>query len=305
MKLKTESIQLLPDESFRLLSWQNDIHAVDVVAPDGAHRPITGAGHEWHHHPQLELTLVSTGAGTRFIGDSIAHFRAPDLVLIGPDLPHYWHMRQRSSGFALQFDFGDTHPFWHFPETRELRALWEEARHGIHITGPDAAVLARLIRTAAACGGLERLTRLLQILNAILRLPPKDRHPVSRTVFTPPARQSTTLSLQRAINFVFSTFQEPLCFSDVLAKAHMSKATFERHFKRHTGMTFTQFVAEVRLNYACRQLAETDTPVGEIALASGFGNLSHFNHLFRLMRGVAPRDFRSGLRGRISPSERR
>ena len=49
-------------------------------------------GHEWHYHSQMELTLIVQGSGTHFIGDSITHFNAPDLVLIGPNLPHYWHI---------------------------------------------------------------------------------------------------------------------------------------------------------------------------------------------------------------------
>jgi mannose-6-phosphate isomerase-like protein (cupin superfamily) len=64
----------------------------------------------------MELTLVLQGSGTRFIGDAITHVRAPDLVLIGPDLPHYWDMRNHTSGYAVQFDFPDGHPFWSFPK---------------------------------------------------------------------------------------------------------------------------------------------------------------------------------------------
>ena len=61
----------------------------------------------------------------------------------------------------------------------------------------------------------------------------------------------------------------------------MSKATFERHFKKLTGKSFTRFLTEVRLNYAGRQLIETDLSISEIAFASGYNNLSHFNHQFK------------------------
>src|SRR5690606_38468614 len=44
----------------------------------------------WHHHPELELVLVSQSSGTRFIGDSIEKFAPGDMVLIGKDLPHMW-----------------------------------------------------------------------------------------------------------------------------------------------------------------------------------------------------------------------
>ena len=295
VRLKAEQIQLLPDESFRLLQWTNNIHEVEIVAADGTHHAFSGSGHEWHHHAQLELTLVAQGAGTRFIGDSITHFSAPDIVLIGSDLPHYWHMRHPSSGYAIQFDFGPEHPFWKFPETQVLRALWRDARRGIHVTGPTVTAIGELIRSALSCGGLGRLACLMRIMEALSKTAAKHRTTISSSTFAPPARLSTYRGLQKAINLVFSKFQESLTFSDVLRETHMSKATFERHFLKHTGKTFTQFVTEVRLNYASRQLIETALPVSEIAFSSGYNNLSHFNHQFKDLYRLTPRAFRNTL----------
>jgi len=296
MKLKAEQIQLLPSESFRLLQWQNNIREVEAVATDGTRRPFSGSGHEWHHHSQMELTLITQGSGTLFIGDSITHFKAPDLVLIGPNLPHYWHMRQNSSGYALQFDFGAEHPFWQFPETHELHGLWKDARRGLRITGQAASAIAALIGTLSACDGIGRLSRLFQILETLLHTASKNRKILSSTTFVPPVREATYRSLQKAIYQVFHHFHEKLPFADVLREAGMSKATFERHFKKHTGKTFTRFVAEVRLNHASRQLIETDLSVSEIAFASGYNNISHFNHQFSALYLLAPRHFRRTMK---------
>jgi AraC-like DNA-binding protein len=298
MKLKAEKIQLLPGESFRLLQWQNNIHDVEAIASDGTRRPFVGSGHEWHHHSQMELTLLTQGSGTRFIGDSITHFNAPDLVLIGPNLPHYWHMRQHSSGYAFQFDFEPEHPFWQLPETGELRGLWNDAQRGVHLTGPIVSEIAELIQSALSCGGLGRLIRFMQILEHLSHAASKQKRVISSTVFVPPARQATYRSLQKAINLVFETFQDELSFADVLRETGMSKATFERHFKKHTGKTFTGFVTEVRLNFASRQLIETGLSVSEIALASGYNNISHFNHQFGALHGLSPRAFRKKLRAK-------
>mgnify|MGYP003586409765 CR=1 FL=1 len=301
MRLKDEKIQLLPDESFRLLRWQDNVHDAEAVAADGTGRPFSGSGHEWHHHSPMELTLVAQGSGTRFVGDSITPFSAPDLVLIGPGLPHYWHMRPRSSGYALQFDFDASHPFWSFPEAEALRALWKDARRGLQFTGCAVSAVAGLIRAALTCGGLARLSCFLRILDALAKASPRNRKAISSTTFAPPARQATTVSLQKAINRVFRSFHEPLAFSDVLREAHMSKATFERHFKKHTGKTFTGFLSEVRLNFASRQLVETDLSISEIALSSGFNNLSHFNHQFKALHRLPPRSFRRKMLTKGSP----
>lgn len=295
LKLKAETIHLLPGESFRLLQWQNNIHDAEVVAADGSRRPFEGSGHEWHYHSQMELTLVVQGSGTRFIGDAITHVKAPDLVLIGPDLPHAWHLRHHTSGYAIQFDFPPRHPFWLFPETCGLSALWKEAQRGLHFSGPAVSDVADLIRASLGCGGLGRLARFMRILETLAQTEPRHRKAISGGIFAPPARLSTYRSLQKAIDLVFNRFQDELTFSDVLSETRMSKATFERHFKRHTGKTFTQFLAEIRLNFASRQLMETDLSVSEIALASGFNNISHFNHQFRSLHHLSPRAFRKAM----------
>lgn len=59
-----------------------------------------------------------------------------------------------------------------------------------------------------------------------------------------------------------------------------------------TGRTFISWLKEVRIGHACRLLSQTDQPVLEIAIDSGFGNLSNFNRAFRQLSGRPPRAWR-------------
>jgi len=296
MKLKAEQIQFLPGESFRLLQWNDNVREVEAVATDGTIHPFKGAGHEWHHHSQMEITLVTKGSGTRFVGDDITTFKALDLVLIGPNLPHYWHGLHHSSGYAIQFSFEPEHPFWQFPETQSLHVLWKDAERGIHYTGDTAREVSRFIQSMPKQGGVGRFASFMLTLEKLSQVPSENRKILSRKTFIPPISQLTYKGIQKAIFLVFHHFHEELYFNDVLKQAGMSKATFERQFKKHTGKTFTQFVTEVRLDFASRQLIETDLSIGEIAFASGFNNLSHFNHKFSELHKQSPRIFRNRMK---------
>ena len=45
---------------------------------------------EYHFHPEYELKYVIESKGKRFVGDTIENFQEGDLILLGPNIPHYW-----------------------------------------------------------------------------------------------------------------------------------------------------------------------------------------------------------------------
>ena len=46
---------------------------------------------EYHYHPEYELKYVIQSKGKRFVGDNVENFQEGDLVLLGPNIPHYWN----------------------------------------------------------------------------------------------------------------------------------------------------------------------------------------------------------------------
>lgn len=56
---------------------------------------------QWHFHPELELTHIVKGRGTRFIGDHIEYFEDCDLILVGSNLPHVWKNQNDDSELAV------------------------------------------------------------------------------------------------------------------------------------------------------------------------------------------------------------
>ena len=63
------------------------------------------------------------------------------------------------------------------------------------------------------------------------------------------------------------------------------------------GTTYSQFVSDQRLTYAYRTLTDSlhaRRTISEIAYASGFNDLSHFNRAFRRRYGSTPSKVRHG-----------
>jgi AraC-like DNA-binding protein len=85
---------------------------------------------------------------------------------------------------------------------------------------------------------------------------------------------------------------------DALAQAaDLSPFHFARIFQRLTGCSPHQYVLRTRLQHAAGRLAARSAKVLDIALDSGFGDVSNFNHAFKREFGVSPRAFaeRRGL----------
>jgi AraC-like DNA-binding protein len=80
---------------------------------------------------------------------------------------------------------------------------------------------------------------------------------------------------------------------DALASAAgLSTFHFLRVFSRLTGQTPRQYVRAIRLRAAAERLATTRAKIVDIALESGFGDLSHFNLSFSAGFGMSPRSYR-------------
>lgn len=75
-------------------------------------------------------------------------------------------------------------------------------------------------------------------------------------------------------------------------RARLAPPAFSRFFKRGIGKTYVRYCNELRVGRACRLLLDTETSITQIALESGFNNLSNFNEQFLKIKGVTPRAYR-------------
>ena len=86
-----------------------------------------------------------------------------------------------------------------------------------------------------------------------------------------------------------------LALRAVARDVSMSYFHFSRAFKQSMGMTATNYIAERRIERAKKMLEETEMPISEIALRSGFSSQSHFTTAFRRLAGATPKAFRAAL----------
>ena len=73
----------------------------------------------------------------------------------------------------------------------------------------------------------------------------------------------------------------------------MSKATFYRRLKEVLDKTPSEFIREIRLDYAAKLLRTTQITVSEIMFRAGFSNKSYFYREFQKQYNDSPKDYRN------------
>lgn len=84
--------------------------------------------------------------------------------------------------------------------------------------------------------------------------------------------------------------------------AQKSPEHISRAFKRYLDVTPTQYITNLRLNYIKNLLVTSDQLIIDICYKSGFGNLSHFNHVFKKHNGISPLSYRKMHKKNVIPS---
>ncbi len=248
----------------------------------------------WHYHPEIELTWIRGGRGTRLVGDHSAAYGPGDLVLLGAGLPHTWFSAEsskRNRAIVVQFRPGlFPEAVLGLPQFVRVADLLGAAGRGIHFSRATAARLGGRLERLLHRRGLPCWLDLARLLDDLARLGGGE-------ILASPGyqhRRSHKLSsrLERVTAFLEKHCREDISLERAAEVAGLTPGSFSRFFHKMTRRTFTAYRNACRIQEACQMLADTDLSITEIAYECGFGNLSNFNRRFREEKRLAPRDYR-------------
>ena len=106
------------------------------------------------------------------------------------------------------------------------------------------------------------------------------------------SQASEMTSLRELQIWIAEHLQAKLSIEDLADRMSMSVRNCERVFAREVGTTPSQYVLQMRVEAARRQLERTDKGIKQVASAAGFSSVDVMRRAFLRLLGITPRRYR-------------
>ena len=238
-----------------------------------------------HLHRELELVYFVEGEAIGVADSARSTLRAGDVFLSFPNQVHsYIRMTgvEKYAIFILKADM--------IPEFADLFASGVPESPVIQGAGNDPQIKLLFELLIESCKSTEendaynaaqRRGYLLALFSALL-----PRMKISKLSL------GDSNTLRSIVAFCAQNYAENLSLTLLQERLHLNKYYISHLFNDKLKIRFNDYINALRINEACRFLANTESSITEISEQVGFNTLRTFNRAFMKHVGSSPSDYR-------------
>lgn len=243
-----------------------------------------------HFHTEVECIFVIEGSLQVSLQGQTYSMGRHDILLINSGLYHSIHVPEKAILCVVQYSWQllatllpNDAAFFDCNSVKNPQRSWQDLQ----------SIFQQLVYHAV---GVRHRTRCIQqsILYRLL-----DELIEHHLQTTRRYDSEEDVRLHKILQYVGKNFQNNISLSALADELFVSTSTLSRFFKKKMGIYFADYLNQVRLEYAARELGATDKSVTQIAADSGFANLSTFNRVFRETCQMTPSDYRRRRRQQL------
>lgn len=256
----------------RLANDNGEFMLTESVYPAGLRMPI-------HDHEPAYLSVLLKGAYTETSHKGTRTCKPSTVVFHPPGDRHAvdFHNTEVRT-FRVELKSG-----W-LERMRDYRLVLEST----HFRGGLLSSLGRRLfnefQRNDDCSAIAIEGLLLEITAELARQQSRQReHPPPRWI-------------KEARDAVRENISEPRSLDTLAQIVGVHPVSLAREFRRHYGCTVGEYVRQLRIDAACRELLESETPLSTVAANAGFYDQSHFANSFRRYTGMTPTQYRANAR---------
>lgn len=248
-----------------------------------------------HWHKAVELLLFVKGRVTCNFENTKRQFKAGDIYIINS---HEVHETKCTRGARYLVVHIEPTQMFHYiptfdqlrfslafnPEDQDRAAAYEQLRSHMR-------EILRLTEETDAVFKLERQARLFAVTALLVKY---FSQPLA--VEETRLRRSDMTRLEPLLEYIQLHHGEELPLDDAVDFMGLNKEYFCRLFKKNMGVSYLQYVYQIRATAVCRELETTEDPIGEIAERHGFRDPKMLNQYFKEIYGCTPSEKRKFFR---------
>ncbi len=253
-----------------------------------------------HWHDEMEFTLIKEGEASYQINLSSYNVKEGDIILLAPHTLHGVNQIHKKKLISETFVFHLNLLGYGSFDSCSLNYLQPLYTHSIAIPfiiskdTPGYQDLLLCFKNLHSCYHNAAIAYELELKSILLHF--------MSIIYTKNIAKKTTLKntnteimekIKLVLQYIRDNYQETITVTQLAELCHFSDYYFMRFFKKHVGITCIQYINHVRLNKASEMLKESSYSVSDIALETGFNNISYFNRLFKETYHMTPREYQS------------
>ena len=265
-----------------------------------------------HQHRRTEIMYVVSGECTVHLSDEQVRMQEGGFILVDAGVPHSLHVpagapcRMMNLEFVFEPGAELLSPSTASAALPALRAFLSPPRPFRLLT--DAEDLHMRIRTLldvlAVRGPAGTAELELQFLGLLVSAARRFAEESPGGGASAGGRSSDGTGLvpvhvRRALLFLRENYDRDVGLRETAEAVGVSAGHLARVFRQSTGESVGECLSRIRMDRACRLLADSEHPVGTIAGMVGFDSRHYFNEFFRSHGGVAPGAYRARMRNRV------
>lgn len=254
-----------------------------------------------HWHEELEIVLITRGRGIFYIDLKPYTVTEGDFLLLNPYVLHscsqYKQEEYEADTFVLNMSMLDTNH-----DSCSIKFINSIAENKVifpSVIKPDTPGYLLLKEYFLKCKTayidkhkgfeLELKAYLYLFLHTLFtNIPVEVPDPIN-------VDDAITDKIKIILKYIKENYTEQLTVKDMAEQLNFSEYHFMRFFKKHLGVTCIEYINNYRLDIAAKKLSTTNHSIMEIALETGFNNISYFNKLFKEKFKLTPKEFRSSI----------
>jgi len=257
-----------------------------------------------HKHDFIEIAYVISGKGLHIVGDRKYNTRKGDLFILNEDIPHgFFPDREGVQPVVYNCVFmpnfldasllGNAH-FQDIYSSFLFKSFFPEDQPenaDLSLSGTEYQDIGNLFHKMYEeyknrNKGYPEIIRayLIELIVKVFRFIDGGTH---RN--TSPQNQRL---VYQAVDYLKKHFNSDIRLEELAMQSFISKNYFSRLFKEVTGISFTDYIQNLRVDEACSLLKNTDMKIIDIAHQAGFNDIKFFYEVFKKITGKTPGEFR-------------